>query len=366
MEKINKKLIIDYINGNDIKNYSIEELEENKDFMMSVISLSNDEKFYNLCGDNIKKDYEFVKYLVLKFKNKIDFICDVADYYLDNTENELEEMEIIIIMSKLTEQDKEKQSKYRILSETMVTAKRVQIEMAKIEVNDDYASNEIGMGFLIVYDSYNSSKIVLDFYAKSFIDEIIKEYDINLESMLHEQFRSAEDIDKRGINNYMLSFISCYDSMLSSYLSTNIELMSNLKSRIQLVQKNWDRYITTNERIKYNTIFDKVHEYMEQIGENVSFSETNILYYIGKKLGIMDKIAKYDYLDEFQINTIKEEMEDEFFEELLISTPQDNFCYKTLMRIVSSIAFDNKYDEPIEPNENKDTKILRINFKKNK
>ena len=366
MEKINKKLIIDYINGNDVKGYNIEELEEYKEFMMSVISLSNDEKFYNLCGDGIKKDYEFVKYLVLKFKNKLDFICNVADYYLDNTENELERSELIILMNKLTNQNKEKQSKYKLLSEAMFTAKIVQIEMAKIELNDDFASSKIGMGFLIIYDSYNSSKIILDFYATSFIDAIFKEYDIDLESMLHEQFKSAKDIDKRGINNYMLSFISYYDSMLSSYLSTNIELMSNLKSRIQLVQKNWNKYNVNKERIKYNTILDKVHECMEEIGEKVSFSETNILYYIGKKLGIMDQIAKYDVLDEFQLNTIKEEMSDEFFEKILIATPQDNFYYKALMRIVSSIAFDNNYDAPIEPNENKDTKILRINFNNNK
>ena len=52
MEKYSKKMINDYILGNDIKDYSIEELEDDKEFMMLVIGTTNDEKFYNLCSDN--------------------------------------------------------------------------------------------------------------------------------------------------------------------------------------------------------------------------------------------------------------------------------------------------------------------------
>lgn len=368
MEKYNRNIINDYINGNDIENYNIEELEDDKDFMMSVISLSGDEKFYNLCGDSVKKDYEFVKYLVLKFKNKIDFICNVADYYLDNNEDELEKMEFIIIMIKLTEQFKEQQTKYKVLSETIFNYKRVQIERAKLELDDNDLSDEIGMGFLIVYDSCNSSKTILDFYATSIIDAIFKEYNIDLENMLHEQFKSAEDIDKCGINNYMLNFISCYDKMLSSYLSTNIDLMSNLKEKIQLVQKNWDKYNVTNERIKYNTILDRVHEYMEQIEDNFSFSETEILYYIAKKLGIDNKIAKYDGLDEDVYNSLVEDLDDDYFEVAFEMNSQDNFYYKTLMRIVSSIAFNDNHNDSVSSDEGKNInkKILKIDFSNKK
>lgn len=237
MEKYSKKMINDYILGNDIKDYSIEELEDDKEFMMLVIGTTNDEKFYNLCSDKLKKDYGFVRYLIAKFKSSINFICNVADYYLSDVEDELSRIELNIIMSELTSQDKEKNMNYTVVRDTIYTAKRVEIEMAKLKLNDDYVSQDIGMGFLVIFDSFNSSEIILNYFAKNTIDEIFNEYDINLENMLHEQFKTPEQIDKIGINNYMLNFIGYYDPMLASYLSTHIDLMASLKQKIMNAQK---------------------------------------------------------------------------------------------------------------------------------
>ena len=71
MEKYNKELIMNYINGNDIGDYDLNELEDDKLFMTKVIEFSNDEKMYNFCSDNLKKNYEFIKYIILKFKKFI-------------------------------------------------------------------------------------------------------------------------------------------------------------------------------------------------------------------------------------------------------------------------------------------------------
>lgn len=251
MEKYSKKMINDYILGNEIKDYSIEELENDKEFMMLVIGTANDEKFYNLRSDKLKKDYSFVRYLIEKFKNNINFICNVSDYYLSDVEDELSRIELNIIMSELTTQDKEKNMNYTVVRDTIYTAKRVEIEMAKLKLNDEYVSQDIGMGFLVIFDSFNSSEIVLNYFAKKTIDEIFNEYDINLENMLHEQFKTSEQIDKIGINNYMLNFIGYYDPMLASYLSTHIDLMVSLKQRIVSVQKNWDKYVSNDERKRY-------------------------------------------------------------------------------------------------------------------
>ena len=247
MKKFNKKIIDDYINGNDIEDYTIDELENDQEFMMIVIGITNDKNFYNLCSDNLRKNYNFVKFIINKFKTDIDFICKVANYYLKNTDDELLRIELIIIMMKLTETDEKKHAEYLNLSDTIFKTKRVSIEMAK-ELQDEYVSNEIGMGFLLIFDSYNSSKIVLDFYAKKIIEAIFEEYNIDLENMLHQQFNNAEQINKIGINNYMLNFISTYDSMLASYLSTNIELMQDFANKIKNIQKNWNQYNSINEK----------------------------------------------------------------------------------------------------------------------
>lgn len=36
------------------------------------------------------------------------------------------------------------------------------------------AADNLGMGFLIIYDSFNSSQIILDYYAKAIIEDILK------------------------------------------------------------------------------------------------------------------------------------------------------------------------------------------------
>ena len=61
--KYSQELITKYINGEDIEKYSLEELENDRIFMIKVIEYSNDLNMYNLCSDNLKKDYNFVKFL---------------------------------------------------------------------------------------------------------------------------------------------------------------------------------------------------------------------------------------------------------------------------------------------------------------
>ena len=58
-------------------------------------------------------------------------------------------------------------------------------------MNTEVADN-LGMGFLIIYDSFNSSQIILDYYAKEIIEDIFEEYDIVLEDYLHQRFNTFE------------------------------------------------------------------------------------------------------------------------------------------------------------------------------
>lgn len=81
------------------------------------------------------------------------------------------------------------------------------------------AADNLGMGFLIIYDSFNSSQIILDYYAKAIIEDIFEEYDIVLEDYLHQRFNTFEKIEKIGIKKYILDFIAVYVKCYSSYLN---------------------------------------------------------------------------------------------------------------------------------------------------
>lgn len=288
MKKIDISLIRKYVNGEDLGEYSIEQLENDKDFMMGVISYTNDTKMYSSCSELVKQDYEFVKYLVLKFKDNSEFITAVADNYLDNTDTDWERRELNIIMEKVL--PKELSEKYEMVNETLYFEKRLEVEIA--EVKDSKLETMIGMGFWIMFDQYNGSDVILDYYANNMIGEIIRDNNINFEKMLHTQFKSSDKITEMGINNYIVNFIGYYDSMLSSYVSTHLYIIKPIANRIKLIQDNWDKYSSVDETRRYNNMLDMVHEYMGMSDSNME--ENEVLYYVAKELGIIEKVKQYD------------------------------------------------------------------------
>lgn len=288
MKKIDISLIRKYVNGEDLGEYSIEQLENDKDFMMGVISYTNDTKMYSSCSELVKQDYEFVKYLVLKFRDNPEFITAVADNYLDNTDTDWERRELNIIMEKVL--PKELSEKYEMVNETLYFEKRLEVEIA--EVKDSKLETMIGMGFWIMFDQYNGSDVILDYYANNMIGEIIRDNNINFEKMLHTQFKSSDKITEMGINNYIVNFIGYYDSMLSSYVSTHLDIIKPIANRIKLIQDNWDKYSSVDETRRYNNMLDMVHEYMGMADSNME--ENEVLYYVAKELGIIEKVKQYD------------------------------------------------------------------------
>lgn len=366
MEKYSKNLIMNYINGNDIDDYDINELENDKLFMTKVIEFSNDEKMYNFCSEKLKTDYEFIKYIILKFKNNVDFITSVADYFLDNTDTDYERTELSIIMSKLTE-SKKGVIQYNVLCDAIYSGKRLQVELYKLQNKDANLSNEIGMGFLLIYDLYNYSEIILKFYAKKIIEDIFEEYDIELEKLLHNQFKSPDDIKKQGLNNYMLKFIEIYDSMLASYASTHLDVLLSFRENIIEVQKNWNKYNDKCEREKYNCMFEKVHKYMEEVDS--IFTEEYLIYYIGSKLGILEKIKKYDAISEELFEYIVEELSDEFVEQTFKVNFAEKLHYENVKDIIVNTLFDKNSDlisNSIEDNKKVNKcKVLKLRFDKN-
>ena len=306
MKKYSKELINKYIKGEDIKSYQIEELEDDKDFMIQVIKETNDKKIYNLCSEKVKKDYEMVKFMVLAYNNDLKFITDIADKYLKEVGDSLERIELALIMLDLTlKKDNEKATKYKMIVDTIFFSKRLEIEICKAKQNDDDYSREVGMGFWYMFDLYNYSDIVIKFFAKKTIEAIFSEYDINLEQVLHSKFKKAEDIDLQGINNYMINFLGMYDQMLASYISTHIELLSDFFNKISNVIDNWKNYDEKDEKKRYNDMIEQVHEYMENTDSVMT--ETDILYYVAKQLGIDEKLAYYDWIsNEFLVDIMED------------------------------------------------------------
>lgn len=335
MRKFSKKLIEDYIQGKEIEGYTIEELENDKDFMMQVIEVSNDKKIYNICSDNVKKDYEFVKYVVLKFKDDINFICNVADYYLEDVSDDLNRFEISIIMSNLTKNDK-KNSDYCLIRDTIYTTMRVQIEGVKL-ANNDYDLQSFGMGFIVMLEYFKERKIVLNYCAKKTIQEIINEFDIDLEDLLHREFQSLDQINEVGINNYIINFIWYYDMALSKYLINHQDLMNDLNKEMNYIINNWDNYNCYDEREKYKLLVEKFCNFYEQIKENTIFTKTDLLFFAGKKLGILDNLIKYNILN----GIILDCMDDDFLEDTIGVSDKDKIYFDIAIEVIETALYSS-------------------------
>ena len=373
MKKYSKELINKYIKGEDIENYQIEELENNKDFMIQVIKETNDKNIYNLCTEKVKKDYEMVKFMVLTYNDDLNFITDIADKYLKETGDSLERIELALIMLDLTlKKDNEKATKYKMIVDTIFFSKRLEIEICKAKQNDDDYSREVGIGFWYMFDLYNSSDIVIKYFAKKTIETIFSEYDINLEQLLHSKFKNAKDIDLQGINNYMINFLGMYDHMLSSYISTHIELLSDFSDKISDVINNWENYNEREERKRYNGMIEQVHNYMENADSIMT--ETDILYYVARQLGIDEKLAYYDgisneiYADIIQGIDIKDldNANDDFVTFTINNSIAERKYYLDVKRIMLNSLFGNEQSKSLLTTTNlskKDKcKILKIDF----
>lgn len=167
-----KKLVMDYINGNDIEEYSIDELENDPNFMIQVMEVTKDKNIYNLCSTNVKKDHQFIIFLINNFKNDLNFISKVADFYLDQEIDDTLAMEIYILLSKIENfDDNLKFMEYRLKAETFYIIKVAEISSLK-EEKDDYLLGKGNLAFLLIQEEYQSSSIIVNFFAEKFINDI--------------------------------------------------------------------------------------------------------------------------------------------------------------------------------------------------
>lgn len=368
MKKYSRDLVEKYINGEDIEDYSLDELENDKNFMMLVISQTTDRKMYNYCSESVKSDYEFVKYVILKFKGDINFITQVADHFFDNKNLYEERLELSIIMSDLTKGDPELSEKYAVMREGLYLLNQVKVDIIKRAIEDPKAADKIGEGFFISYDSYNHSEIILNFLAKKCIKEIFEKH--NLEKALHNDFTSPEEIDKSGLNVYLLKIIGMYDQTLASYVATHIKLLNDARENVKKIQRTWVQYKHKEEAERYEIMLERVHEYMKQF--NSAFDETFLLYYIGNELGISDKIAEYDCVDEELYESIMDDIRtsSEEYVEINLGDFNERVHYNTVEKIMRETIFGKNYELEENPDEqdkpSNSPKVITLNFKNKK
>lgn len=319
MKKYNNKLVLDYIEGNDIEGHTIEELENDTDFMIQVIETTKDKNIYHLCSDKVKNDYTFIRYMVTTFKEDIPFVCMLADSFLDKNEGnrELEDQldlecgELNILMSKITANDMTTSMKYSGAS--FIFYLKIQTAIASIKAKHKDINMEFG--FSILEKLYNSS-IILDYMANQYIMQIFGEdNNYSFEEFIHHLAKTKNRIDPHQRNSFLISIISNYDKNLSWYVSCHPYLLDEINRELEKVYQTWDDYERNQNYEKFDWFEEKLLDYfMKNEGSIPSFDCDELMIYIIKELHLEDKLKEvqkyypdstFIRFDEERFNSIK-------------------------------------------------------------
>lgn len=252
-----KKLIYDYIIGNDIDN--IEKLESDNNFLFEVLKTSKDISYYHYLDKSYRRSYEVLKYMLLNFKDSLDVYISDIDYLLKNINTkDIEYRELIILLS---DADKNKYNKYKIAREAFYTLDK--LEITAILDDDKALEEEIGLGFEYILMKYDNNKTICDYYAKCFLYEIFYE-DKNIEELIHKRTKTKDEIIKIGNINYLLNYIESLDLSLKEYLTTHTYLLKRLSKDLELIKNNWPNYLERINSQKVAIVYQAVNSFLEE------------------------------------------------------------------------------------------------------
>lgn len=294
--KYGKKLVIDYVNGNEINGYDVLELENDYRFMMDVIKYTKDKNVYKYCSDNVRYNYTFVKFLIEFFKNDWEFVLGVSESFLERLDyGNIKELEImILVLNNLKNIDDYKFFEYKAKIDNLYNLVSFRIECT-YDCNPG-CKDEYGMGFVFVLEDYGDSKIVVDYLAKRFVWDIFNGNSMyNFEELMHSEYKEISL--EEGINNFVINYIRRYDEYLANYIEVNVNLLGDVKTRLMKIIDNWDRYLDNVNRKRLERFYLEVDSVFKKYGNEISFSEDVAINYVINKLGLLDFFDKYDNLD---------------------------------------------------------------------
>ena len=353
-----------YINGEDIESYTLDELENNKDFMMMVIRTTHDKKMYSFCSDEVKTNHEFVKYLIYEFKNDLNFICEVVDNFFDAKGDTKEAFELSIIMYDILKRKDDD----RFLIYGLKANARYIYEMSEIQLYIDKSNDEnnIGMGFIVVYDEYKDSKIILDYFAKKMVVNLFEDNKIKLEELIHKNFRTKKSFEDVGISNFLINFIRYYDDMLSDYLASNIYLLSDYIKEEKKIKYNFDNYNNKLESEKIDIILERIDEYFKEINASYYLSETFLTYYVAKKLGVLELLINNSLISKESIMSALSCYSDYEISEILQNSFIDMANFKSVEKIFKEVLFNKDFVEEDSYTKKEANETIIIDFNKGK
>lgn len=287
-----KDYIDEYINGTCTDDVS-EKIESDYFSMMEVIRRTGDKKMYGFASDEVKNDYRFVKFMIRFLgKDDLDLACTIADRYIDATNDWLSQIDLILRMMDLTEGTKFYRYYYADAGNFYCDEMDEVKSYLDVRRKNNGSSVVPDRGFRYIFDKYNSSPMVIKFFATRIMRDILFNKDDRLlEHSLHKDFDSFNQMRSINTPSYLINLLGTSDAFLAAYIVGNAELLQTLDKNIAVIKSNWESFNAQSEALRYDMMFDAVHEYI--LNHGLPWDEFQVMCSIGDELGHGDEIREY-------------------------------------------------------------------------
>lgn len=208
MKKINysKQTVFNYIFGNDIEEFELEDLENDAFFMTDVIKTTNDFKLYDFASDLVKQDFEFVRTVIEKYRDNTIFIMNVANTYLAQGEELKTKPEYMEILSMMIEfiKDDDKKLDYSIKALVEYEENMINLHVFKNENEDDKEFvDDFGLGFSYIKDAYEGLPYATKYFAVRLTHNLFYNNEKSINQIISENLRLKD----KGINNFIIEYV---------------------------------------------------------------------------------------------------------------------------------------------------------------
>lgn len=250
MKYFDLKLIQQYINGDNIGKYKLEELENNKDFMMCVINTTNDPDIYYLCSNEIKINYDFMKFYINKFIKNSDKVIKAFNYFIKHSTNNHDKIILAMIIAS-------KYSKYTVIN--------FEYDEFLFYFLQGYYYDTLS--FEDVYKAFKKHKdldIILNIIAKKQLSNILNEKELVLPYVIMHKFNTVQELLEYGTLNFLIIYIKAHDIQLGKYVSDNTDLLDIYLKDIDNIIDNWDYYKQKDKNKRFNNIIRNIYNYCNE------------------------------------------------------------------------------------------------------
>lgn len=398
---MNDKLVIDKNKGLieiDGVEITLSQIASNREMMEELICRKNRPDFYYICSDELKKDYDFIIFLLNHIKNKtLDKngeirkvpqirVVDKSDETKSNKNKEEKIVNFIndkrevnklleaIISNFINDEKCQKRTKQLFsVSSSAITVLdsshkvhtqcneicKLQLKlslqrMADFKVYAEEKGKHIGMGFYYIRSSFNHYDNLLEIFANIYITRIFQRDELCLEKELHKEFYSPDHVLKYGVMNYLLNYIRRCDGSLYAYLYARTYLLKEQHDKILGYLNNWNAYISKEKTKRYRLIFEKIREYIhENVYIDGNLSELDITAYVVRELGLPKGIFLFDSCGYIMSREVLNNINYEYIKEEI----GNNYACRIMYEDIKEI-----FTETLRNDEKTDTRLTNPTF----